>query len=202
LIKKQYQKLVAWYYDPFMKGLEKTLKKYRKELIKNAKGVVLEVGAGTGVNFDLYPSNVQVYAVEPSYPMYKRALKRAQKKSNIRVFNMGIENIHNHPALPSQFDTITSMLVLCTVADEQKVAKIYYEKLKKNGNLLVLEHIHSTGKLYGKIQKIINPLWKPLADGCHLTRRQDIVLKEAGFHPIYESFFTLGTDWYQAIMKK
>jgi len=202
LIKKQYQKLVAWYYDPFMKGLEKTLKKYRKELIKNAKGVVLEVGAGTGVNFDLYPSNVQVYAVEPSYPMYKRALKRAQKKSNIRVFNMGIENIYNHPAFPSQFDTITSMLVLCTVADEQKVAKIYYEKLKKDGNLLVLEHIHSTGKLYGKIQKIINPLWKPLADGCHLTRRQDIVLKEAGFQPIYESFFTLGTDWYQAIMKK
>ena len=201
MIRKQYQKFVAWYYDSFMKGLEKVLTRHRKDLIAHSSGTVLEVGAGTGVNFDLYPENVQVYAIEPSIPMYKRALKKAEKYPHIHVFNTGIEAVKNHPELPEKFDTITSMLVLCTIKNEVKAAKIYKDLLYPEGKLLVLEHIHASGRIYGKIQTAVNPVWRPLADGCNLTRRQDIVLKNEGFYPLFEEHFRLGTDWYKAVMK-
>jgi len=200
LIRKHYQKFVAWYYDTFMKGLEKVLTRHRRDLIAYASGNILEVGAGTGVNFDLYPRDVQVYAIEPSVPMYKKAMKKAENYPNIQVFNIGIEAVKEHPDLPAKFDTIASMLVLCTVKDEKKAARIYRDLLKEDGKLLVLEHIHASGKIYGKIQTAVNPVWRPLADGCNLTRRQDIVLKETGFYPLFEEFFSLGTDWYKAVM--
>ena len=187
-MRKHYQKFVAWYYDYFMKGLEKVLTKHRSDLIAYSKGNVLEVGAGTGVNFDLYPDNVQVYAIEPSVPMYKRALKKAEKYPHIQVFNIGIEAVKTHDELPAKFDTITSMLVMCTIKDEKQAAVIYKELLKTEGELLVLEHIHASGRLYGKLQQFVNPVWRPLADGCNLTRRQDIVLKETGFYPLFEEF--------------
>lgn len=201
MIKKHYQKFVAWYYDHFMKGLEKVLTKHRQDLIGYASGNILEVGAGTGVNFDLYPENVQVYAIEPSVPMFKKALKKAEKYPHIQVFNIGIEEVKENKKLPDTFDTIASMLVLCTVKDETKAAQIYRDLLKSDGKLLVLEHIHASGRFYGKVQQIVNPVWRPLADGCNLTRRQDIILKNAGFEALFEEHFSLGTDWYKAVMK-
>ena len=199
-LRKHYQKLMAAFYDPFMRSLEKVLTGHRSELLQKTSGRVLEVGAGTGVNFPLYPKDVEVFAIEPSVPMYKRALKVAADYPNVHVFNIGIESVNNHPDLPEKFDFVTSMLVLCTIPDTQQAARIYREVLKPGGKLLVLEHIHSTGKFYGKVQTIINPLWRPFADGCNLTRRQDWILKNAGFKPVFEKYFSLGTDWYEAIM--
>jgi len=193
---------MAAFYDPFMRSLEKVLIHHRKELLEQTKGVVLEVGAGTGVNFPLYPKDVEVYAIEPSVPMYKRALKIAEQYPNIHLFNIGIEAVKNNALFPEKFDFITSMLVLCTIPDPQTASKIYYDLLKDDGQLLVLEHIHASGRLYGKIQNLVNPIWKPIADGCNLTRRQDLILKNTGFKPLSESFFSLGTDWYKAVMIK
>ena len=199
-LRKHYQKLMEAAYDPFMRSLEKVLTGHRRYLLQKTSGTVLEVGAGTGVNFSLYPKNVEVFAVEPSVPMYKRALKVAADYPNVHVFNIGIESVKEHPDLPEKFDFVTSMLVLCTIPDPKQAANIYREVLNDNGKLLVLEHIHSTGKFYGKVQTIINPLWRPFADGCNLTRRQDRILKNTGFKSVVEKYFSLGTDWYEAIM--
>jgi len=193
---------MATFYDPFMRSLEKVLIHHRKRLLQQTNGVVLEVGAGTGVNFTLYPKDVQVYAIEPSVPMYKRALKVAQNYPNIKVLNIGIEEVIKHPDLPQQFNFITSMLVLCTIPNPETAAQAYWKLLKDEGKLLVLEHLHSEGKIYGKLQKLINPVWRPIADGCNLTRRQDIILKKSGFKALSENRFSLGTDWYEAVMIK
>ncbi len=190
------------FYDPFMASLEKVLIKHRQYLLSQTQGAVLEVGAGTGVNFGLYPDHVQVFAIEPSKPMYKKALKKAAKHPNIKVFNIGLEEVKNHPELPNTYNYIASMLVLCTITNPFKAAQIYADLLQDSGKLLVLEHIHSGDTLYGKLQKLVNPIWRPFADGCNLTRRQDQILKQQGFIPLEEKYFTLGTDWYQAIMKK
>ena len=192
---------MAWAYDPFMKSLEKILTPYRMQLLQQTSGTVLEVGAGTGVNFDWYHKDVSVIAIEPSVPMYKKALKKAENFPNIKVYNLGIEQVADHPGIPGVYDFVASTLVLCTVKNDKEVAGIYKSLLKENGKLLVLEHIHSTGTFYGKIQSIVNPVWKPLADGCNLTRRQDKVLKDAGFVALEEKYFHVGTDWYYAVMK-
>ena len=200
MIRKHYQKLMAVFYDPFMNSLEKVLTGHRQKLLQNTSGMVLEVGAGTGVNFPLYPKDVEVFAIEPSVPMYKRAVKAAANYPNIHVLNIGIEAVKNHPELPETFDFVTSMLVLCTVPNPQQAARIYRDVLKSDGQLLVLEHIHASGRLYGKLQSLVNPIWRPIADGCNLTRRQDLILKEAGFKALFEDYFSLGTDWYEAVM--
>ena len=191
---------MAAFYDPFMNSLEKVLTGHRQKLLQNTSGMVLEVGAGTGVNFPLYPKDVEVFAIEPSVPMYKRAVKAAANYPNIHVLNIGIEAVKNHPELPETFDFVTSMLVLCTVPNPQQAARIYRDVLKSDGQLLVLEHIHASGRLYGKLQSLVNPIWRPIADGCNLTRRQDLILKKAGFKALFEDYFSLGTDWYEAVM--
>ncbi len=185
-----------------MESLEKVLIKHRKFLINQISGGdVLEVGSGTGVNFSLYPDKANIFAIEPSAPMYKKSLKRLLNK-NIKVYNIGIEEVIDNLDIPNQFDYILTTLVLCTISDPDKAAETYHKLLKPNGKLLVLEHIHSTGTTYGKFQKIVNPIWKPFADGCNLTRRQDKILKQAGFIPQTEKYFRVGTDWYLAVMLK
>jgi SAM-dependent methyltransferase len=194
---------MSFFYDPFMASLEKELIKHRRFLIDQIdKGPVLEVGAGTGVNFNLYPENIEVYAIEPSLPMYKKALIKAKNKPHIHLYNIGLEKINEHPLIPEKFNFVLSTLVLCTIDKPKEGARIYKDLLTENGKLLVLEHIHSGENLYGKFQKWINPVWKPFADGCNLTRRQDIILKDEGFKVIDEKYFKLGTDWYRAIMSK
>ncbi len=193
---------MSFFYDPFMESLEKVLYKHRSFLLDQIQGGdILEIGAGTGVNFLLYPKNVNIYAIEPSKPMYKRALKKIPSNRNIHLYNIGIEDIMNITNIPKQFDYILSTLVLCTIKNPFEAVQQYKQLLKSNGKLLVLEHIHSDG-FYGKFQKIINPIWRPFADGCNLTRRQDWILKDAGFFPINEKYFHVGTDWYRAIMVK
>jgi len=204
LIRKHYQKAMAFFYDPFMKTLEKVLVRNRTELIEHIYGDVLEVGSGTGVNFELYAQkDAEVYAIEPSVPMYKRALKQQKKYApNVKVYNIGIEEVPQQTNMPQKYDFIVTMLVLCTVEDAEKAANIYRKLLKDDGKLLVLEHIHSTGTFYGKFQTFVNPVWKPFADGCNLTRRQDHILKKADFVSLEEKYFNLGTEWYQAVMIK
>ncbi len=195
-----YQHVMAAFYDPFMRSLEGDLLEHRRYLLAQAEGDVLEVGAGTGVNFGLYPPDARVYAIEPSQPMFKRALKKIPPGASVRLLNAGIEDVENIPELPATFDTIVSMLVLCTVRDLERSIEIYKRLLKPGGKLLVLEHIHSGDTLYGKFQRWVNPVWRPFADGCNLTRRQDLALKAAGFVPGEELYFRLGTDWYRAVM--
>jgi len=203
LIRRQYQKIMTFFYDPFMDSLEKVLIKHRKFLIEKVSGGnVLEVGSGTGVNFSLYPNTANVYAIEPSVPMYKKSLTKLPENKNINVYNIGIEEVEKHAELPKQYDFILTTLVLCTISNPVKAANIYKKLLKPEGKLLVLEHIHSSGTTYGKFQKIINPIWRPFADGCNLTRRQDIILKEVGFTALQEKYFHIGTDWYRAVMVK
>ena len=196
-----YQYVMAAAYDPFMRRLEKDLKQYRQKLLSQTRGRVLEVGAGTGVNFDFYPKQAHVTAIEPSRAMFRKAKKRLAHP-NIRLYNLGIED-DGLEALrpPGGFDFVVSMLVLCSVRDYPAAIERYYKLMSDTGKLLVLEHIHATGTAYGKFQKWINPVWRPLADGCNLTRRQDLDLKKF-FRPIEEGYFRLGADWYWAVMKK
>ncbi len=196
-----YSYVVAGIYDPFLKGLERKLGPMRKEMLAQTHGTVLEVGSGTGVNFSYYPENTRVIAIEPNKAMYKKSLSK-NPPSNIQVIHAGLEDkeVLKHMP-PGGYDFIVSMLVLCSVKEFPGAVRRYYDLLKPDGKLLVLEHIHSGDKLYGRFQKWINPVWKVFSEGCNLTRRQDEDLKRF-FKPLEENYFTLGTDWYRAVMVK
>jgi SAM-dependent methyltransferase len=197
-----YPKLFANFYDGFMQGFEKKLFKKRKKLLSNLEGNVLGVGEGTGVNFKFYPDYVKVFSVEPSVHMLKKAKLKAAGKENIIFYNYGINDKELDNQLEKQsMDAIVCTLVLCTITDPVLALENFKKWLKPNGKLIVMEHIHASKPLNRAFQNIINPAWKLIGDGCHLNRNTDVLIKQAGFTPVYEEYFKRTLKFHSGIFK-
>lgn len=202
-----YRQLVARFYDWFLADLEeRALNARRTELIGEVQGLILEVGAGTGVNFPIYPAGANVLAVEPSEAMLRYARRRLAShkvEARIELLRAGIGDATVTDRLfPGSVDAIVATLVLCTVPDPVAAIQSFHRWLKPNGSLYVLEHIRANDHTTRMAQDLANPLWKHLADGCHLNRRTDQTLKALGFVPVWEKYFNKGLPFYQAAMKK
>jgi len=186
---KSYQKLFARFYDSFMGDFERSLFKTRRDMLQNIEGNVIEVGAGTGVNFKFYSDKAKVIAIEPSKPMLLEAEKKIGSNSNIDLVNYGVcDKELSNIIKEESADYIVSMLVLCTIPNPKKALDYFKKWLKPGGKLIILEHIHAQKSHNKKIQNIINPAWRAFADGCNLNRNTDILLEEAGFKPISEEY--------------
>jgi len=186
---KTYQKLFAIFYDPFMNRFERSLYKTRKEMLTGLNGEIIEVGAGTGVNFKFYDKLAHVTAIEPSLPMLKKAEKKASSAANINFLNYGVcdPELDQH-IKENSIDYVVSMLVLCTIPDPEKALQQFKKWLKPDGKLIILEHIHSAHPRNKKIQNFVNPAWRAFADGCNLNRNTDQLILEAGFKPLSEEY--------------
>ncbi|TLS37026.1 class I SAM-dependent methyltransferase [Pseudalkalibacillus caeni] len=173
-------KFFAKVYDPVMKPLEKRyINRWRERLLSNAKGKVLEIGAGTGINFPLYNKCEEVTAIEPNPHMVEKAkIRQAQAKVPVEIVQSHAEQL---PFPENHFDSVVVTLVLCSVEDPVQVLQEIKRVLKPTGTLLVLEHIKMEQPVYAGLQDMLTPVWKHLADGCHLNRKTDILLKENGF---------------------
>lgn len=187
-----YSKLFAKYYDKFMLSFEAKIAKDRRKMLQNLTGKVLDVGSGTGVNFEFFNDKVEVLAVEPSKEMQAKSVVKIGDK-NIQLINLGVNNPKLHTIIKEKsLDAIICTLVLCTVPDPALAIDNFKKWLKPEGKLIVLEHIHSDKKGKAILEKMINPLWKKFAEGCNLTRNTDILIKQKGFIPKRASYFTLG----------
>ncbi|MDA3902818.1 MAG: class I SAM-dependent methyltransferase [Desulfuromusa sp.] len=170
-IKKIRSFLIAKSYDYAMRSTEKKcLHGWRKELLSQASGDLLEIGAGTGVNLPHYPESVtQIVLSEPDTQMRKR-LQRQTVETQINRFHItdwGADSIEMPDA---SFDTIVSTLVLCSVPSLETSLKEIYRLLRPNGTLLFLEHVISNHPSTLTWQHRIEPYWSFCAGNCHLTR--------------------------------
>lgn len=198
---KRYEKLFARYYDSFMENVESRIGFRRERLLKELKGHVLEIGSGTGVNFNFYHELCNVTAIEPSLPMLEKA-KLKLTQPNIRIYNYAIGDKDLKKLKPKGgFDAVVCTLVLCTVPNLEKTLLVIKELLKKNGKLIILEHIHSKHPIKSKFQTIINPIWKKVGEGCNLNRNTDEILVKNGFTMLKESYFKHGLDFYEAVFE-
>lgn len=200
-----YQRLFARFYDPFMaKFEEQVLLPKRARLLGDLRGQVLEVGAGTGVNFQFYGSETEVLAVEPSTAMLAVAQgKQRNARAKIQLLPAGIGDpvvLENIP--PGGFEAIVCTLVLCTAPAPEQVIDSLYQWLKPGGRLVVLEHIRTPDGWQKKFHRLINPLWKYFGEGCELTRPTDQFLRRAGFSAEYENYFRTGLYFYEARLHK
>jgi SAM-dependent methyltransferase len=167
----------------YERSLEKSeaagLAERRERLLAGARGRVLEIGAGTGVNLGHYPASgvSGLVALEPDGAMRRRLLPRlASSGISFEVEQAGIDDARFEDG---SFDTIVSTLVLCTVPDLDSAAHQIRRWLAPDGQLLFLEHVHSAG-LRGRAQQVVNPLWRLLVGGCHLNRDTLAALRRAG----------------------
>lgn len=205
-ISSPYTRLFSRVYDPVMRGFEeKVLLRKRKELLHDLAGDVLEVGAGTGVNFALYPPGAKVIACEPSLPMLAQAhrkLERVPPKASIELVHAGIgdEELEAHIP-PGGFDAVVFTLVLCTIPHPEEAVLLVKKWLKPGGRLFVLEHIASERRMGRALQRAVEPVWTSLAEGCRLTRHTDAMLGELGFSPEWERYFTTGMRFYYGVFR-
>lgn len=203
-----YAKIFARYYDAFMYRLERTiLLKKRKRLLSSLEGNILEIGSGTGINFSFYNKKANVYAIEPSSAMMQKVETRISESkgkeqiaASIKTINSGIGNPELEKEIAEgSLDAVVCTLVLCTVPDLKYTINFIQSKLKKEGKLIVLEHIHPKKFPFTAMHNLFNPFWKIFSMGCNLNRKTDIILKESGFVLVEENFFTKALPFYEAV---
>jgi len=164
--------------DLAMRNKEAT--RYRGNVIPSAAGEVLELGAGSGLNLPLYgPCVTRVHALDPSGALLAMAGRRLPRASVPVDLLLG--SAEEIPLADRSIDTVVTTWTLCSIPDVAKALREARRVLKPGGSLLFVEHGHAPDASVARWQRRIEPLWKPLAGGCHLTRRIDRLIREAGF---------------------
>ena len=157
-------------YDRFMAGAERAdLGARRERLLSDARGRVLELGAGTGVNLAHYtPAVTELVLLEPSGPMADRLERKlADAPVPALVVRAPAEEL---PFEDGFFNTVVATLVLCTVTDPERVLDEVRRVLAPDGRLLFLEHVRAESESLARWQRRLNPLQKRIGCGCHLDR--------------------------------
>lgn len=141
----------------------------RRHALAAARGRVLEVGAGAGHNVPHYPAGIdELVLLEPSPSLLTRALRRAADAGRAATGVAG-----SAEALPfpdASFDTVVSLLVLCTVADPDAALREIRRVLRPDGQLLFLEHVRADEPRLARWQDRLERPWGVLAMGCHPNR--------------------------------
>ena len=173
--------LSARLYDPFLWFAEKTgFSRWRKRIVGQVSGSVLELGAGTGLNLDHYPAGLErLVLVEPDVHKARILAGKADAKGiDAEIVRAPGEML---PFEDDSFDTVVETLVLCTVADPEATAAEIRRVLKPGGQFLFMEHVRSEKPRLGRLQDRLERPWMKLADGCHCNRRTVPMLEANGF---------------------
>jgi len=159
-------RMFAFGYDRFLSATEKAgLRDMRRELLSQAAGRTLEVGAGTGLNADLYPDSVtELVLTEPDRFM---VAKLRAKHPAAEVIEAPAESL---PFEDDSFDTVALTLVLCTVPDPPAALREIARVLKPGGRFLFLEHVRADDAKLARWQDRLHGPWYLFGDGCHCNR--------------------------------
>jgi len=154
----------------------------RRELLAQARGRVLELGAGTGLNLEHYPDSIEgLTMVEPDPHMIKQLrekLAQSGRSAEVSVVEAPGEDL---PFADASFDTVAVTLVLCTVPDPDATLAEIKRVLAPGGQLLFLEHVRSNHPDLAKWQDRLEGPWRFLADGCRCNRDTVSAIGAAGF---------------------
>jgi len=139
----------------------------RRETVGQARGIVLEVGAGGGQHFPFYdPARVvRVEAVEPDKAMLMEA-RRARSAAPVPI-TLTCVPVESLPFLDAQFESAVATLVFCSVQDPERGLREIWRVLKSGGTLLLLEHVRAQGSVTAWVQDAFVPLSTRCMGNCH-----------------------------------
>jgi ubiquinone/menaquinone biosynthesis C-methylase UbiE len=153
----------------------------RAPTLAEARGEVLEIGFGTGLNLPHYPAGVaRLVTADPMEALTDRV------RARIEAAPFPVE-IHHLPAdrtLPfdaGRFDTVTMTWTLCTIADPVAALREMRRVVKPGGKLLFIEHGRSDDAKVARWQDRWNPIQNVIACGCNVNRKIDALVEQAGF---------------------
>ena len=176
-----YGRLFARFYDRSMAASESAgLTQHRAALLAGARGRVLELGAGTGLNLGHYPAAVsELVLTEPEEPMLRRLAPRAASATPPAVALPATAEAL--PFADASFDTVVSTLTLCTVSDLAGALAEVRRVLVPGGRLLFLEHVRADDARAARRQDRLTPLWRRVGHGCHPNRDTLAAIEAARF---------------------
>lgn len=156
-------------YERFLAASERAgLREQRRRALASASGSTLEIGAGTGLNLELYPPAVsQLVLTEPSEHMAARLRGRPASVAIAEVIEAPAETL---PFADDRFDTVVATLVLCTVPDVAGTLREVARVLRPGGRFLFLEHVRSPEPGLARWQDRLERPWKLFGAGCHCNR--------------------------------
>ena len=150
----------------------------RRELLLPISGDVLEIGFGTGLNLPFYQQVNTLYALEPNPDIYHLAAQRVHEAPfEVQHIQAYAEKL---PFADHSLDHIVSTWTLCSVANLETALDEIYRVLKVGGTFHLVEHVLHDQNLYiQRLQNLLTPIQKRLADGCHLNRNIQRALTDA-----------------------
>ncbi len=165
-------------YDIALAPLELAgLSRLRRRVIAEARGAVLEIGAGTGVNFPNYRQGARVFALDESREMLATARKRPCRAC-ATVTQADAQSL---PFSSHTFQTVVGTLVFCSIPDPARALAEIRRVLQSGGRLLLLEHTRGHHPLAAALTDLLHPAWYALNGSCHLNRRTAQTVADAGF---------------------
>lgn len=158
----------------------KPIERQRAKVVPLAKGVVVDMGFGSGTNLPHYDAGhvTKVIAIEPNPAMLAR--KRADWRKDIAV-EAHVAGAQATGLPDACADSVVFTFALCTIPDAAGALAEARRVLKPGGQLLFCEHGLAPDADVAKTQRTIEPFWKRLAGGCHLTRNTETMLAAGGF---------------------
>ncbi|MFC6633369.1 class I SAM-dependent methyltransferase [Microbulbifer taiwanensis] len=159
----------------------KAFRRQRQLLVPRARGRVLEVGFGSGLNLPFYDSNKVefVWGLEPSEAMRKRARARVDSSPlEVRWLELPGEEI---PLEDSSVDTVLLTYTLCTIPDWHRALNEMRRVLKPDGELIFSEHGSAPDAGVRQWQDRLNPYWRRVFGGCNLNRPIPQLIEDSGF---------------------
>lgn len=152
----------------------------REQIVPQARGRVLEIGAGSGLNMPFYSDSVEhLYALEPNAKLIEKARPKAGRAA-FPVEFLGLKG-EDIPLPEASVDTVVTTWTLCTIPDPAKALQGMFRVLKPNGKLLFVEHGRAPSPRLARWQDRLSPAWSCCAGGCQLNRRPDELIEQAGF---------------------
>jgi ubiquinone/menaquinone biosynthesis C-methylase UbiE len=153
----------------------------RADWIPHARGEVLEIGIGSGLNLPFYSSDVRrVYGVDPSVELQRMAGKRVAA-GHLPVEFLSQSAEEPLPLPKQSVDTVVVTWTLCSIPNASQALQQMKRVLRASGRLIFLEHGRSPDPGVAAWQDRLTPLWKRFTGGCHLNRKVDELLAADGF---------------------
>ncbi|MGZ5052603.1 MAG: class I SAM-dependent methyltransferase [Methylobacter sp.] len=178
-IRKRYDRIA-----PYFEGMEAVMeglffRNWRKRLWSKVDGHhILEVGVGTGKNFDYYPKDARITAIDFSPQMLKQAeRKRTRKNVVVELEEMDVQSLY---FADNSFDTVICSFVFCSVPSAVKGLKEVYRVCKPGGQVLLLEHVVSSNRAIAALMNLLNPIVVKLV-GANINRNTVKNIKACAF---------------------
>jgi len=159
----------------------KQVQRQREKVVPHARGRVLEVGIGTGLNLPYYDTNrvSKVWGLDPA-PEMIRVARRFVESVPFEVDFIGLSGAEI-PLEDNSVDTVVVTYTLCSIEDTLPALLQMRRVLRPGGELIFCEHGAAPEASVRRWQERINPIWKRIGGGCHLNRLIPEQIEAGGF---------------------